>query len=38
MAEGDGLCNRVNGKNKGTNKTETYPIKRIPEKRETEAK
>lgn len=38
MAEGDGLCNRVNGKNKETNKTATYPIKRIPEKRETEAK
>ena len=38
MAEGDGLCNRVNGKKKETNKTATYPIKRIPEKRETEAK
>ena len=38
MAEGDGLCKRRNGKNKETNKTSTYPIKRIPEKRETEAK
>ena len=38
MAEGDGLCNTLNGKNKETNKTATYPIKRIPEKRETEAK
>ena len=38
MAEGDGLCRRLNGKHKETNKTATYPIKRIPEKRETEAK
>ena len=38
MAEGDGLCNTLNAKNRETNKTATYPIKRIPEKRETEAK